>query len=414
MHNDGRLTNCQEDLLLLATSTGLLYLLPRDAYRDIQILFGSVSPELLFERFIELQTGEAIYARQSDIAAYAITDDEIHNVLLTHGVDGLRRVTAVHGPSKSSSEPSYSGNLIDPTWMSVCVSGSCNSRCKFCYTEWIRHKPGLPSRLIRKALEHASLIPSLNTVVFSGGEPTLRRDLCDLLEYAKAQGIVNIGLQSNGHRLADKDYVEKLRCAGLSSVLLSLHGSTSATHDSIVGLSGSFDTAIHALVALEELGIRTTLNYVVCTTNCSELSEFASLATSLSSQTRIRFSFPIVEGEAFHNVADILPSLPSFINAILAARERNPCIESRTEIANVPPCVSDQLQMHPAYLVTQRMSLLEISPFYEHNMLRGEQLVKLQACGRCTWSDNCGGIQIPYLARFKDSQTHFHPNVGTK
>lgn len=413
MHNVDRQTSHQDDLLLLSTSTGLLYLLPRKAYRGIAILSGSVSPELRFARFAELRTGEVIYALQSEIAPYAISDDEIHNVLLSHGVDGLRRVAAVHGPSKSSNEPSYSGNLTDPTWMSIGVSGSCNSRCKFCYTEWIRHEPGLPSRLIRKALEQASLIPSLKTVVFSGGEPTLRRDLCDLMKFAKAQGIAEIGLQSNGYRLADRNYVEKLCRAGLSSVLLSLHGSTSATHDSIVGLDGSFDTALNALAVLEELGIRTTLNCVVCTTNRSELPEFLALATSLSGHARVRFSFPIIEGEAFHNVTSILPSLPSFIDAILAALEENPYVESRIEIANVPPCISDQLRMEPTYLVTQRMSLLEISPFYEHNTLRGEQLLKLQACQKCRWSENCGGIQIPYLARFSDAQMHFYPNMGT-
>jgi MoaA/NifB/PqqE/SkfB family radical SAM enzyme len=412
VHNDTWQTD-REDLLLLSTSTGLLYRLPQEACRNIKVLFGSVSPELFLERFTELQTGQVIYAPQSDIAPYAIPDDKIHSVLLAHGVDGLRQVTPVHGTSRGS-ELSYSGNLIDPTWMSICVSGSCNSRCKFCYTEWIRHKPGLPSTMIRKALEHASLIPSLNTVVFSGGEPTLRRDLCDLIEYAKAQGIVNIGLQSNGHRLADKDYVEKLRRAGLSGVLLSLHGSTSATHDSMVGLNGSFDTVLHAVAALEELEIRTTLNYVVCSTNSSELPEFVSLVTSLSDEVRIRFSFPIIEGEAFHNVTDILPSLPSFIDTILAAVEENPCVESRVEIANVPPCISDQLRMSPTYLVSQRMSLLEISPFYEHDIFRGEQLVKLQACVTCTWFENCGGIQVPYLTRFRDAQTHFHPNVRTR
>lgn len=396
------------DLLLLSTSTNLLYLLEEEHYQNIPILFGSISPSPAFERFVELVSGQILYAPPSLVSPHAVPDNQVHGVLRVKRVSGLRPVAPVF-PLSGEEALAYSGNLINPTWMFICVSGRCNSKCVFCYTEWIRNKPQLSSALIKKAIDHAVRIPSLEAVVFSGGEPTLREDLTDLIGHAWARGFKDIGIHSNGYRLADERYLCKLRNNGLTRVLLSLHGSTKATHDSIVGHSGSFDKAVRALALLEGTRTRTTVNFVMCSANCSEVPGLISLVKSISATARVRFSFPIIEGEAYRNVADILPSFPRFIDSIALALAQNPQEKPRVEIANVPPCISDQLHMDPKYLLSQRRAVLEVSPFHEHHVERGEQLVKLQRCLSCLWADNCGGVQVPYLTQFPDAHEHVVP-----
>lgn len=399
------------DLLLLSTSTNLLYLLRNGRYRDTPILFGSVSPGSAFERFVELVSGQILYIPASLVDEHAVPDNEVHNVLCASGVGGLRPVVPVRGPSPGKGkELAYSGNLVDPTWMFICVDGRCNSKCVFCYTEWIRNEPELSTAAIRTTIERAVRISSLKSVVFSGGEPTLRGDLPELIAHARTHGFMDIGVYSNGYRLANGIYLEELRDAGLTSVLLSLHGATKATHESMAGMRGSFDKAVRALTLLHESKVRTTVNFVVCTANRPELPEFVRLVKSISPDAKIRFSFPIIEGEAYRNLTSILPSFPSFVESIALALAEDPQLKHQIEVTNVPACVSSQLQADPKYLISQRKSFVEVSPFYESDVERGEQLVKLRKCRGCSWADDCGGIQIPYLTRFADAHDHVVPH----
>lgn len=398
------------DLLLLSTSTNLLYLLRNGHYQDIPILFGSVTSGVNFEQFVELVSNQILYAPTSLVSQHAVPDNEVHNVLCASEVNGLRPVVSVGGPSLSEENKlAYSGNLVDPTWMFICVDGNCSSKCVFCYTEWIRNKPGLSTTAIRTAIEHAVSISSLKAVVFSGGEPTLRKDLPELIAHAATHGFMDIGVHTNGHRLANEKYLEELCNAGLTGVLLSLHGATRATHDSMAGIKGSFDKAVRALTLLHESMVRTTVNFVVCTANCPELPAFAKLVKSISPNARIRLSFPIIEGEAYRNSKSILPSFPDFIQSIVLTLSEDPQLKPRIEVVNVPACISSQLQTDPEYLVSQRRSFMEVSPFYKNRIERGEQLVKLQKCRTCSWVDDCGGVQIPYLTRFVDAHDHIVP-----
>ena len=59
-------------------------------------------------------------------------------------------------------------------------------------------------------------------IVFTGGEPTLRADLPDLIARAEANGQVT-GLLSDGLRLADADYLNTLLQTGLDHLMVVLH-----------------------------------------------------------------------------------------------------------------------------------------------------------------------------------------------
>jgi MoaA/NifB/PqqE/SkfB family radical SAM enzyme len=87
-------------------------------------------------------------------------------------------------------------------------------------------------------------------VCFTGGEPTLRKDLVDLVQYAEDLGLVT-GLLTDGRLLRDQPYLNDLLMAGLDHLQVTLASSSPEVHDSIVGQSGAWaetDTAIgHAV-----------------------------------------------------------------------------------------------------------------------------------------------------------------------
>ncbi|NIQ81688.1 MAG: radical SAM protein, partial [Anaerolineae bacterium] len=78
---------------------------------------------------------------------------------------------------------------------------------------------------------------------FTGGEPTLREDLTQLLKYAQESGIVT-GLITNGRRLRDKAYTRSLEAAGLDFVQVTLESHRAEIHDGITGSKGSWTDTV--------------------------------------------------------------------------------------------------------------------------------------------------------------------------
>jgi organic radical activating enzyme len=85
-------------------------------------------------------------------------------------------------------------------------------------------------------------------VTFTGGEPTLREDLVELIGYAQSTGQVS-GLLTDGRRLANGAYLDRLRLAGLDHILVALDPQDSASRDGLrAALASDVFTAAHLTV----------------------------------------------------------------------------------------------------------------------------------------------------------------------
>ena len=104
------------------------------------------------------------------------------------------------------------------------VTGRCNLKCAYCFADpGGSPEPGLPE--LKRALEDILGGGDKPLIQFSGGEPTLRDDLPELVAYSRRLGCKYTQLNSNGLRLArDEAYVKALAEAGLSFVFLQFDG----------------------------------------------------------------------------------------------------------------------------------------------------------------------------------------------
>lgn len=105
------------------------------------------------------------------------------------------------------------------------VTNRCNMNCRFCFAGDSREED--PPLEQVKAWVFDLTEPGKTFLQLSGGEPTLRDDLPEIVAFAGKCGCRYIQLNTNGIRLAeDEDYVRRLAEAGLSFVFLQFDGVT--------------------------------------------------------------------------------------------------------------------------------------------------------------------------------------------
>jgi len=151
------------------------------------------------------------------------------------------------------------------------ITYRCNQRCLFCRADAYRGEvPDLPAEeVLRKVMEARNRGATM--VVFSGGEPLLRRDLPRLARAVGALGL-SFGLITNGRRLADPEVRRRLLDLGLAYVHTSLHGDTPEMHDRLVSDPGSFRDVMEALAGLRDSGIERHVNTVITRDNLDRLT----------------------------------------------------------------------------------------------------------------------------------------------
>jgi len=96
----------------------------------------------------------------------------------------------------------------------------CNLKCKYCYLPSFGLED-LTTQEIKEMINNSKH----NVICFSGGEPTVREDLTELIKYAKSKG-KQVSMLSNCIKLKDKNYVKQLKNCGIDCVVFSFNSSS--------------------------------------------------------------------------------------------------------------------------------------------------------------------------------------------
>ncbi len=107
-----------------------------------------------------------------------------------------------------------------PYRMDLALTYRCNNDCAHCYNARPRDFAELDTVSWKNVLDRLWKL-GVPHVVFTGGEPTLRTDLPDLIAHAEALGQIT-GLNTNGRRLSDPAFVDQLVGAGLDHVQITI------------------------------------------------------------------------------------------------------------------------------------------------------------------------------------------------
>ncbi len=167
------------------------------------------------------------------------------------------------------------------------VTGRCNLRCRYCFADGGAGGADLPFEACRDAIREIVRQCGQPLLQFSGGEPTLRDDLPELIRFAREAGCSYTQLNTNGLRLSeDPDYVKRLAEAGLDIVFLQFDGTREKIYRTLRGVP-LLETKLRAIRACAEQRLGVTLvPTVVRGVNDDDLGALVSLAVSLAPAVR--------------------------------------------------------------------------------------------------------------------------------
>ena len=159
-----------------------------------------------------------------------------------------------------------------PVLSEIALTYRCQNRCTFCYAsapdrgQQVQEMTTAEVTRILDTIVDEARVP---TVSFTGGEPTLRTDLPDLIAYAKSRKL-RTNLITNGLRCSSEDYVESL-AAGLDSAQVSLEAADPDIHDAVVGRPGAWQHTIRGIRTLKAAGVHVHTNTTINSLNRDHL-----------------------------------------------------------------------------------------------------------------------------------------------
>ena len=185
-----------------------------------------------------------------------------HNVSIPAAVEEV----GAHLPARTPSKP---------LTMLLLVNRGCNLRCTFCDL-WDRPAQMELEQLVPLLDEARSI--GTKTLVITGGEPFLHKELFDAVRAAKARDM-SVNITTNG-TLVERRW-DELIASGVNSLSFSLDGLLE-THDLLRGRKGAFQQTLRALERVNADGrITCTVYFVVTKENVRELIPLYDLVRSM-------------------------------------------------------------------------------------------------------------------------------------
>lgn len=158
-----------------------------------------------------------------------------------------------------------------PLRMDLAITFKCQNNCVHCYAGGPHETDELNTEQWKTVIDKLHDI-GVFIITFTGGEPTLRDDLPELLQYAQNKGIVT-GLVTNGRKLKSKECAETLEKVGLDFAQVTLESHRPEIHDKMTKAKGSWKETVQGIKNTASTSVYVTTNSTLSTYNASDFLE---------------------------------------------------------------------------------------------------------------------------------------------
>ncbi|MCX6065649.1 MAG: PqqD family peptide modification chaperone [Chloroflexi bacterium] len=228
---------------LIINANRVMHLNPTAAFMAKAIFDGKADAEILKSAAKKWKVASA--ELKDDLAAFHYQLSELIRP------DGA---CAIHDLELETLAP-FSARPSAPYRMDLALTYRCNNDCHHCYNARERSFAELDTDHWKQLLDKTWAL-AIPHVVFTGGEPTLRDDLPELIAHAEGNGQIS-GLNTNARRLSDPNFVKRLVDAGLDHVQVTVESCDADIHNRMVnakafeqtikGLKNALDTRLFVM-----------------------------------------------------------------------------------------------------------------------------------------------------------------------
>jgi len=203
----------------------------------------------------------------------------------------------------------------------------CNATCPFCSIHLIPESlksNEMTTHQIKSLIDQISEL-GVNALSFTGGEPTLRKDLPELVYHAGVIHDFINGIATNGY-LMPQLLKEKSRLDGLDYILLSLDYPTAELHDKMRGIK-VFDRVMETITLSNKRDISVIISTVVMKDNIQFLENICELAENLNCSIELFPCEDIIRDHRnlqykINNMEDLIPDLSVWAKILHSLRSK--------------------------------------------------------------------------------------------
>lgn len=299
------------------------------------------------------------------------------------------------------------------------TTNACNMYCAHCYRDaGVKASEELSTEEAKKLLSEIARA-GFKIMIFSGGEPLMRPDILELVEYAASLSLIPV-FGTNG-TLITKTMAEDLKKAGAKGMGISLDSLSKEKHDKFRAYKGAWDGAVEGMKNCFDAGLPFQIHTTVMDWNEKELEAITDFAVEIGAKAH-HFFFLVPTGraktieeeslraEAYENVLtrimkkqqevgiELKPTCaPQFLRIAaelgIKTRFRRGCLAGLSYVI-----ISPKGKVQPCAYLNMELGDVRKTPFDEI-WKNSEVLNKLRTleysggCGTCKYKRACGGCR---------------------
>jgi len=309
------------------------------------------------------------------------------------------------------------------------VTDKCNLFCQHCYRDAGKQVGNELTTEQGFSLLNEIAKAGFKILVFSGGEPFLRKDIFDLTRQAASLGLRPV-YGTNG-TLLTKEMAKKIKAAGGASVAISLHMVNKEKLDRFCGVAGSFSSSVQAMKNCKAIGMPFQVNTTVFNKNFDEIEDICDFAKDLGAKSHhVLFMVPTgraknIEQECLSKVQteqlikrllkkreelnfDIRPTCAPQFMRIARQLHKNVGRHTRGCLAGISYCsIIPNGDVWPCPYFSLKVGNVLETPFSEiwknSSVFRNLRSLDYSGkCGICEFKEICGGCRARAQVSYND------------
>lgn len=274
----------------------------------------------------------------------------------------------------------------------------CNNNCVFCVQAHKKKFGDKDTKELKRIIREAS--KNCDYVTFTGGEPTIRKDILELVAFAKNCKFKTIQIQSNGRMFAYENFCKEMVSVGANEFALAIHGHTEELHNYLTQ-AVSFKQVVSGVKNLKKMKQRIIINTVICKSNYRHLPEIAKFMIALDVD-QFQFAFIHALGSAKENFDAVVPRISLVIPYLRKAIDIAKKFKKKIMVEAIPPCLlpGNEDVISEASMPDITIFDLDrvVADFKKARLVDGK--LKAKKCQKCRHYTTCEGMWREYPETF--------------